>query len=166
MVSIRHNPPAPSTGRLARSAYNADHDVPVATQAEAEAGTATDKVMTPLRVAQAIAALGGGAPGADGADGADGASAYEVAVANGFVGTEAQWLASLVGPQGATGATGPAGATGPEGATGPAGADGAPGADGADGADGESVTITTFTDETAFNAATAGPLELLVLLNA
>lgn len=53
-----------------------------------------------------------GAPGADGAQGdpgpagADGASAYEVAVANGFVGNEAAWLAGLVGPTGATGATG------------------------------------------------------------
>lgn len=50
-----------------------------------------------------------GAPGADGAQGdpgpagADGASAYEVAVANGFVGNEAAWLASLVGPTGAQG---------------------------------------------------------------
>lgn len=53
-----------------------------------------------------------GAPGADGAQGdpgpagADGASAYEVAVANGFIGNEAAWLASLVGPTGATGTTG------------------------------------------------------------
>lgn len=51
-----------------------------------------------------------GLPGADGAPGpagADGASAYEVAVANGFVGTEADWLASLVGPAGADGADAP-----------------------------------------------------------
>ena len=33
-------------------------------------------------------------------DGADGASAYEVAVSNGFVGTEAEWLTSLVGADG------------------------------------------------------------------
>ena len=32
--------------------------------------------------------------------GEDGASAYEVAVENGFVGTEEEWLESLVGPQG------------------------------------------------------------------
>lgn len=65
-----------------------------------------------------------GAPGTPGADGADGLSAYEVAVANGFVGTEAAWLASLVGPKGDkgdTGDTGPAGADGADGATGPAG---------------------------------------------
>lgn len=35
-----------------------------------------------------------------GATGATGASAYQVAVANGYVGTEADWLASLVGPAG------------------------------------------------------------------
>ena len=63
-----------------------------------------------------------GVDGTDGADGADGPSAYEVAVGNGFVGTEAQWLASLVGPQGAQGATGATGAQGPTGPAGPAGA--------------------------------------------
>ena len=41
-----------------------------------------------------------------GSAGADGASAYEIAVANGFVGTETEWLASLVGPAGADGADG------------------------------------------------------------
>lgn len=35
--------------------------------------------------------------------GADGLSAYEVAVNNGFVGTEAEWLASLEGEDGASG---------------------------------------------------------------
>lgn len=62
-----------------------------------------------------------------------GDSAYEVAVANGFEGTEAEWLQSLqgpqgpVGPQGATGDTGPQGnqgEPGPAGPTGPAGEDG------------------------------------------
>lgn len=91
MVSIRHSTQAPTdpTGRLPRSVWDADHTVPIATQAEAEAGSATNKLMTPQRVAQAIAALAG-----------------------------------------------------------------------------ESVTITTFTDEAAFNAATAGPLDLLVLVDA
>ena len=36
-----------------------------------------------------------GPPGADGLDGIDGASAYAIAVANGFEGDEAAWLASL-----------------------------------------------------------------------
>jgi hypothetical protein len=48
-----------------------------------------------------------GAPGADGAPGAAGLSAYEVALTNGFVGTEAEWLASLVGPEGPPGSGGP-----------------------------------------------------------
>lgn len=55
----------------------------------------------------------GWAEGGGGTPGPAGASAYEVAVANGFVGTEEEWLASLVGPQGATGPQGPTGATGP-----------------------------------------------------
>jgi len=53
-----------------------------------------------------------GPAGTNGADGEDGASAYEIAVFNGFVGTEAQWLASLEGPPGPIGATGPAGPAG------------------------------------------------------
>ena len=51
-------------------------------------------------------------------DSIQGESAYDVAVDNGFVGTEEEWLASLVGPQGVkgdTGATGATGATGPKG---------------------------------------------------
>ena len=56
--------------------------------------------------------------GGAGGTGVDGASAYEVAVANGFVGTEAEWLASLVGPQGDTGPQGPTGADGADGADG------------------------------------------------
>jgi len=40
------------------------------------------------------------------ARGRDGKSAYEVAVANGFVGSEAAWLASLVGEQGPPGTGG------------------------------------------------------------
>ena len=47
-----------------------------------------------------------------GAPGKDGASAYEVTVANGFKGTEGEWLASLKGAKGEPGATGPAGPTG------------------------------------------------------
>lgn len=53
------------------------------------------------------------------ASGTDGRSAYEVAVANGFVGTEAAWLASLVGPAGGTGPVGPPGTNGTNGAPGP-----------------------------------------------
>ena len=62
--------------------------------------------------------------------GLDGASAYEVAVASGFEGTEAEWLASLVGaqgPEGPAGAEGSAGPTGAQGQMGPEGPAGAPG---------------------------------------
>ena len=62
-----------------------------------------------------------GADGTNGTNGTNGSSAYQIAVAGGYVGTEAQWLASLVGPQGPAGA---AGAQGPIGLTGPAGANG------------------------------------------
>jgi len=47
-----------------------------------------------------------------------GLSAYEVAVANGYSGTEAQWLTSIVGPKGEKGDTGATGETGPAGPAG------------------------------------------------
>ena len=65
-----------------------------------------------------------------------GKSAYQIAVDYGFVGTEAEWLASLVGPQGPTGSTGATGATGPVGATGSTGPTGATGSTGPTGATG------------------------------
>ena len=52
------------------------------------------------------------ATGATGAQGPQGYSAYEVAVRNGYDGTETEWLASLRGPAGQTGATGPQGPKG------------------------------------------------------
>jgi hypothetical protein len=71
--------------------------------------------------------------------GPEGDSAYDVAVENGFVGTEQEWLLTLVGPQGETGLTGPQGETGaqgPIGQTGPQGATGATGATGPQGIQG------------------------------
>ena len=68
-----------------------------------------------------------GPQGPSGIDGIDGLNAYQVAVNNGFVGTEAQWVASLEGPQGPQGiqgARGPTGLTGPQGETGPQGLQG------------------------------------------
>lgn len=47
-----------------------------------------------------------GPEGPAGPAGGDGASAYDLAVASGFDGTVAEWLASLVGPQGPEGADG------------------------------------------------------------
>lgn len=65
-----------------------------------------------------------GDPGAPGADGADGKSAFQTAVENGFIGTEAQWLASLKGPQGDVGPQGTPGTNGVDGAQGPQGPQG------------------------------------------
>lgn len=42
----------------------------------------------------------GGVQGAPGTPGAPGKSAYQLAVEHGFVGTEAEWLASLKGADG------------------------------------------------------------------
>lgn len=87
--------------------------------------------------------LGGGGTGADGA------SAYEVAVANGFVGSEVAWLASLIGADGAdgtngtNGAKGDTGLTGAKGDKGDTGAKGDPGATGAKGDTGDQgVSVT------------------------
>jgi len=88
-----------------------------------------------------------GATGPAGPAGAAGSSAYQVAVAGGFVGTEAQWLASLVGPQGPAGATGPAGAAGATGPQGPAGPTGAAGS-------AATVAVGTVTTGAAGSSAT------------
>ena len=62
-----------------------------------------------------------------GENGIDGKSAYQLAVDKGFVGTEAEWIASLkgetgpIGPQGIQGKTGPQGIQGKTGAIGPQG---------------------------------------------
>ncbi|MSD84473.1 collagen-like protein (plasmid) [Lactobacillus curvatus] len=70
---------------------------------------------------------GTGAKGDKGDKGDTGLSTYQIAVQDGFKGTEAQWLASLkgatgpAGPKGDTGAVGPTGPVGPKGATGPQG---------------------------------------------
>ena len=71
-----------------------------------------------------------------GPQGEEGASAYEVAVANGFIGTEKEWLESLKGKDGAVGPKGDIGPVGPAGSPGKDGKDGANGRDGKDGNDG------------------------------
>lgn len=48
-----------------------------------------------------------------GTRGIPGASAYELAVQHGYIGTEEEWLASLVGPEGPSGPEGPEGPSGP-----------------------------------------------------
>lgn len=56
-----------------------------------------------------------GTNGKDGVNGKDGKSAYEVAVSNGFVGTEQEWIASLKGQQGERGEKGEQGLQGIQG---------------------------------------------------
>ena len=68
--------------------------------------------------------------GDKGDKGQDGLSAYQIAVKNGFKGTETEWLQSLQGPKGDS-IVGPAGEKGEKGDSivGPAGQDGSPGKD-------------------------------------
>lgn len=69
-------------------------------------------------------------------EGSAGLSAYQVAVNNGFVGTQAEWLLSLKGADGADSTVpGPPGPPGEDGADGAQGLQGIPGTPGADGAD-------------------------------
>lgn len=75
-----------------------------------------------------------GEAGKDGKDGASGKSAYEIAVANGFVDGEEAWLESLKGEKGVDGKDGE---QGPRGETGEQGPKGDPGQDGRDGVDGK-----------------------------
>ena len=89
--------------------------------------------------------------GANGEKGTDGKSAYEVALQNGFTGTEADWLTSLKGQKGDTGAPGAKGEPGEKGErgekgeageTGEKGEKGDTGTPGKDGANGFSPTVT------------------------
>lgn len=107
--------------------------------------------------------------GGGGGTGGDGLSAYEVAVNNGFVGTELEWLDSLKGTPGAPGTPGTDATTphidvatgnwfvgdidtgihaqGPQGNQGEPGPQGSPGANGTDGANG----VTPHIDEATGN---------------
>ena len=67
------------------------------------------------------------AAGSKGDKGDPGDSAYEVAKANGYSGTETEWLASLKGEKGDTGETGPQGPKGDKGEKGDKGDKGDPG---------------------------------------
>ena len=72
--------------------------------------------------------------------GADGKSAYQIATANGFIGTEVQWLASLKGADGTIGVNG---ATGPQGPQGIQGVKGDTGLQGPQGVKGDTGTAGT-----------------------
>lgn len=108
-----------------------------------------------------------GPKGDKGDQGYTGLSAYQVAQLEGFSGTETEWLASLVGPQGAqgeqgiqgeTGPQGPQGIQGEQGAQGPQGIQGEAGVDGAPGviaatlpATYDAPTQTVGVDQDAFD---------------
>lgn len=77
-----------------------------------------------------------GVAGPTGPIGPEGNSVYDLAVAEGFVGTQSEWVASVQGVEGPQGATGPAGPTGPEGPTGPTGPTGSQGDQGTTGPQG------------------------------
>lgn len=70
---------------------------------------AVDKAVSDLELPK-------GEPGSDGDPGKDGRSAYDIAVDNGFDGTEAEWLDSLKGQPGDKGEPGETGDTGEPGA--------------------------------------------------
>ncbi len=81
-------------------------------------------------------------------------SAYEIAVQNGFVGTEPQWLTSLEGADGADGATGAQGPQGPIGLDGPQGIQGIQGPQGIQGIQGPPASISASVP--ASSVGTAG----------
>lgn len=78
-----------------------------------------------------------GADGINGIDGQNGLSAYEIAVKNGFTGTEQEWLDSLKGANGINGVDGQDGKDGVNGQDGTNGKDGINGVDGKDGQNGK-----------------------------
>ena len=104
-----------------------------------------DAVYTKEQAEEKFALKGDG--GGSGAAGADGASAFEIAVANGFEGTEAEWLASLKGEKGEKGDIGAQGIQGIQGEQGLPGEKGADGAKGDKGDKGDAFTYADFTAE-------------------
>jgi hypothetical protein len=127
-----------------------------------------------------------GAQGLPGTNGTNGSSAYQVALTNGFVGSESQWLASLAGATGATGAAGTNGTNGSSafqvavtngfvgteaqwlaslvGTQGPAGATGLTGPQGIAGTNGSDASVTigaiNSTSDPKGATITAGELKL------
>ncbi len=103
---------------------------PTVTVTETEAGavlTVTDAAGTTTAELHHGAKGDKGDTGSRGQKGADGASAYEIAMQNGYTGTETDWLASLKGDKGDPGT---------------------PGKDGLNGADGFSPSVTVAETDT------------------
>lgn len=80
-----------------------------------------------------------------GGAGKDGDSAYQVAINNGFGGSEQEWLASLKGEKGDRGDAGPAGTSG------------LPGQDGRDGADGKDSVVPGPAGQDGKDSTVPGP---------
>ena len=105
-----------------------------------------------------------GEPGKDGKDGVqgiqgpkgdpgkDGLSAYEIAVKDGFSGSETEWLVSLRGAKGENGADGKDGAQGIQGQKGDKGDTGAQGPIGLTGAAGKDADMSTIYTKTEIDA--------------
>ena len=106
-----------------------------------------------------------GDTGAVGPEGPQGRSAYQSAVLSGFNGTEAQWLASLIGPAGTTGPQGPQGLRGiqgpqglpgPQGPIGPKGDAGETGLTGPQGLPGGVGSVIDAVESRSFTESDAG----------
>ena len=122
-----------------RTCYNEDAEIPDPTP------SIYDQIIEKLESIIKGGGEGGiGPQGPQGPKGDDGKSAYQIAVDNGYVGTESEWLATLKGDKGADGTMtfadlteeqkeslrGPQGIQGPKGDKGDAGEQGPKGADG------------------------------------
>lgn len=97
--------------------------------------------ITPDELTEKLAAVSAekGSKGEKGDKGDNGLSAYELAVADGFKGTQEEWLSSLKGADGVQGEQGPQGEQGLPGEKGETGAQGEAGKDGKDGVNGKSA---------------------------
>ncbi len=100
-----------------------------------------------------------GVDGKDGTDGKDGKSAYEIAVDNGFVGTEVEWLESLKGQDGQNGKDGSVVTGSSIGVDGINGKDGQNGKDGANGLNGTNGINGLSAYEIALNHGFVGTEE-------
>lgn len=175
-LALRYSP-TPATATIELGSYKADVENPsdiTTSQAEqyeskintkiAEVDAVIDDVKERLAKGEFKGAKGDdgekGEQGENGKDGANGKSAYEVAVANGYTGSETEWLKDLQGADGKDGANG---------ADGRDGADGKDGTNGKNGEDGFTPTVSleqidamtakiTITDKNGTKTATFGGL--------
>lgn len=96
--------------------------------------------------------------GPKGSDGADGKSAYQLALENGYSGSEAEWLASLKGDRGERGETGERGPKGDRGERGDFGPQGVQGIQGLPGIQGDKGDKGDKGDAGTFDFADVDPV--------